>query len=62
MNKYAIYKGRAITHVEFVALCSSIGINGGRMTTYREVLERMAQNGNERAQQLVANLQFIDDK
>ena len=62
MKQYAIYKGHAISHLEFVSLASSIGINGGRTTTCREVLERMAQNGNERAQQLVANLQFIDDK
>jgi len=58
-----IYKGKEITHIAFIGLCQSNGINGGRKMSYYEKLVEMAQQGHERAAKILCELQVtVDNK
>ena len=52
-----IFKGKEITHTCFVSLLRSAGINGGRKLTHFEVLNREAEKGNQKAIEILKNLE-----
>jgi hypothetical protein len=56
MTQY-IYNGKEISHTSFISLCMSNGINGGRKMSFYEKLVQMAEQGNERAKNIMANLE-----
>lgn len=56
-TKY-IYKGEEILHSTFIFLCRKIGVNGGRKFTTLEKLQQEANKGNEKAIELLSNLQI----
>ena len=56
-TKY-IYKGEEILHSTFISLCRKIGVNGGRKFTTLEKLQQEANKGNEKAIELLSNLQI----
>ena len=57
MTQY-IYNGKEISHTSFISLCMSNGINGGRKMSFYEKLVSMAEQGNERAINILNNLEI----
>lgn len=53
-----IYKGKEITHREFLLLLRSAGINGGRKLSYYEVLKKESEKGNNKAIELFNNIEI----
>ena len=51
MTKY-IYKGQEISHTKFLTICQMAGVMGGRKKSHYEKLVEMAEQGNERAQDI----------
>lgn len=43
-----------MTHTEFIAKCAAIGVNGGRNAFTEDALRRVADRGNIKAQELLA--------
>lgn len=56
-----IFKGKEIRHSSFILLLRSAGINGGRKLSYYQVLEKEAAKGNQRAIEILNNLEVIED-
>lgn len=61
MTQY-IYKGQEISHISFISLCQSIGCCGGRKMSHYEKLVEMAEKGNERAANVLKDLEVRDVK
>lgn len=59
MTSY-IFKGQKINHTSFISLLRSAGINGGRKLTYFEVLEREVKKGNQKAVDILNNLEIVE--
>ena len=53
-----IYKGEEISHISFISLCQSIGCCGGRKMSHYEKLVDMAEKGNERAANILKDLEI----
>lgn len=56
MTQY-IYNGTDISHISFISLCQRNGINGGRKMSHYEKLVKMAEEGNQKAIDLLKNLE-----
>lgn len=56
MKQY-IYNGQELNHTDFISLCRSNGVNGGRKESHYEKLVAMAKDGNERAIGILNNLE-----
>ena len=52
-----IYKGQEISHTEFITICQMAGVNGGRKKSHYEKLVEMAEQGNEKAQAILIDLE-----
>ena len=52
-----IYKGEEIPHISFISLCQRNGICGGRNASHYEKLVEMAEKGNERAINIMKDLE-----
>lgn len=59
MTKY-IYKGEEISHTRFITICQMAGIMGGRKKSHYEKLVEMAEQGNERAQAILNDLEVVE--
>ena len=59
MTKY-IYKGQEISHTKFLTICQMAGVMGGRMKSHYEKLVEMAEQGNERAQAILNDLEVVE--
>ena len=55
-----IYKGEEISHISFISLCQSIGCCGGRKMSHYEKLVEMAEKGNERAANVLKDLEITE--
>ena len=51
-----IYKGEKISHTRFSTICQMAGVMGGRKKSHYEKLVEMAEQGNERAQAILNDL------
>ncbi len=62
--KTYIYKGQEISHTAFISLMSRNGIPSGYRVSHEEHLQKLASDGNEKAQALISDLLFVntDDK
>jgi hypothetical protein len=56
MTKY-IYKGEEISHTRFITICQMAGIMGGRKKSHYQKLVEMAEQGNEKAADILGNLE-----
>lgn len=56
MAKY-IYKGEEISHTRFITICQVSGIMGGRKKSHYQKLVEMAEQGNEKAAEILGNLE-----
>ena len=56
MTKY-IYKGEEISHTRFITICQMAGIMGGRKKSHYQKLVEMAEQGNEKASDILGNLE-----
>lgn len=52
-----IYKGEKISHSKLLMLLRSVHIYGGNKLSHYEVLIREAENGNERATNILRDLE-----
>lgn len=59
MTKY-IYKGQKISHTKFLTICQMAGVMGGRKKSHYEKLVEMAEQGNERAQAILNDLEVVE--
>ncbi len=59
MKKY-IYKGKEISHTKFLTICQLAGVMGGRKKSHHEKLVEMAEQGNERAQSILNDLEVVE--
>lgn len=57
--KTIIYKGKEISHRNFITMLHFAGIDGGNKLTYYQSLQKQADKGNEKAIDIINNLQFI---
>ena len=60
MTKY-IFKGIEISHSRFVTICKMVGVNGGRKKSHLQVLCETAQRGNQKAKDILDNLEVVKD-
>ena len=56
MTQY-IYNGKEISHISFISLCQRNGINGGRKMSHYDKLVAMAEEGNQKAIDILNNLE-----
>ena len=56
MTKY-IYKGEEISHTRFITICQMAGIMGGRKKSHYQKLVEMAEQGNEKAAEILDNME-----
>lgn len=56
MTQY-IYNGKEISHISFIGLCQRNGINGGRKMSHYDKLVAMAEEGNQKAIDILNNLE-----
>ena len=56
MTKY-IYKGEEISHTRFITICQMAGIMGGRKKSHYQKLVEMAEQGNDKAADILSNLE-----
>ena len=56
MTKY-IYKGEEISHTRFITICQMAGIIGGRKKSHYQKLVEMAEQGNEKAAEILGNME-----
>lgn len=61
MTKY-IYKGQEISHTRFLTICQMAGVMGGRKKSHYEKLVEMAEQGNERAQDILSDIEVVESK
>ena len=59
MTQY-IYQGKEISHTRFLTICQMAGIMGGRKKSHFEKLVEMAEQGNEKAQAILNDLEVND--
>lgn len=59
MTQY-IYQGKEISHTRFLTICQMAGIMGGRKKSHYEKLVEMAEQGNEKAQAILNDLEVND--
>lgn len=57
-----IYRGQEISHTRFISILRAAGINGGRKLSYLEVLTREVEKGNQKAIEILNNLEVIEQE
>lgn len=58
MTKY-IYKGKEITHLDFISIMKRAGLNSGWRKSHYEHLCDRAEMGDQRAVEILKDLQVI---
>lgn len=61
ITKY-VYKGRIITHTDFISLLHRYGLNPGYRKIGIEHLKELADNGNEKAIDLLKDIQTFTEE
>lgn len=59
MTKY-IYKEKEISHTKFLTICQMAGVMGGRKKSHYQKLVEMAEQGNEKAQTILNDLEVVE--
>jgi hypothetical protein len=59
MAKY-LFKGEEISHTRFLSICRQAGLQNPRKRSMHEQLKELAADGNERAANILKDLEVID--